>query len=115
MFLIVLVVNDPYHCKGLLSAWKEAGVPGATIIESLGLQRALKGVVRDNLPLLPTLEDFEVGEESRNRTMFSVVLDQETVERVRKATEAKLGSLEAEGTGFMFVVPVSEAFGLWQE
>ncbi len=115
MYLIVLVVNDPFHCKGLLNSWKEAGVPGATIIESLGLQRALKGVVRDNLPLMPTLEDIESGEESRNRTMFSVVLDQETVQRVRIATETLLGSLEAEGTGFMFVVPVSDAFGLWQE
>lgn len=114
MFLIVLVVNDPYHCKELLNTWKEAGVPGATIIESLGLQRALKGVLRDNLPLMPSLEDIERGEESRNRTMFSVVQDQETVERVRMATEALLGSLEAEGTGFLFVVPVSKAFGLWQ-
>ncbi len=115
MFLIVLVINDPYHCKGLLNAWKEAGVPGATIIETLGLQRALKGIVRDNLPLMPTFEDIESSEERRNRTMFSVVLDQETVERVRIATEATLGSLEAEGTGFMFVVPVSDAFGLWRE
>ena len=115
MFLIVLVMNDPYHCKELLSAWKAAGVPGATIIETMGLQRALKGVVRDNLPLLPSLADIESVEETRNRTIFSVVPDQEIVERVRKATEALLGSLEAEGTGFMFVVPVSDVFGLWKE
>ena len=115
MYLIVLVVNDPFHCKGLLNSWKEAGVPGATIIESLGLERALKGVLRDNLPLMPALDDIESGEESRNRTMFSVVSDQETVKRVRTATENLLGSLEAEDTGFMFVVPVSEAFGLWKE
>jgi hypothetical protein len=115
MFLIVLVVNDPYKCRRLINTWKEVGVPGATIIESLGLQRALKGVVRDDLPLLSTLRDFESGEESRNRTMFSVVPDQETVDRVRMATEALLGSLEAEDTGFMFVVPVREVFGLWPE
>jgi len=111
MFLIVLVVNDPYHCKNLLKSWKEAGVPGATIIESIGLQRALKGIIRDNLPLMPTLEDIETGEESRNRTIFSVVRDQETVNRVKAATEACLGPLEKENTGFMFVIPVSEAYG----
>ena len=54
MYLIVLVVNDPYQCKKLLKSWNEAGVPGATIIESLGLQKALKGAFRDNLPLMPT-------------------------------------------------------------
>ena len=64
---------------------------------------------------MPSFEDIESGEESRNRTMFSVVLDPETVERVRIATEASIGSLEAEDTGFMFVVPVSEVFGLWKE
>jgi len=111
MFLIVLVVNDPYHCKDLLKSWKEAGVPGATIIESVGLQRALKGVIRDNLPLMPTLEDIEIGEESRNRTIFSVVRDRDTVHRVKAATEGCLGPLEKEDTGFMFVVPVSEIYG----
>ena len=113
MYLIVLVVNDPYLCKDLLNSWKEAGVPGATIIESLGLQRVLKGTIRDNLPLMPTLENIEEREETRNRTIFSVVSDQDTVDRVRAATEATLGSLEKEDTGFMFVVPVNEAFGRW--
>lgn len=111
MFLIVLVVNDPYLCKDLLKTWKGAGVPGATIIESLGLQRALKGVLRDSLPLLPTLEDIETSEESRNRTIFSVVRDQDTVKRVKAATEECVGPLEKENTGFMFVVPVSEIYG----
>jgi hypothetical protein len=111
MFLIVLVVNDPYHCKDLLRNWKEAGVPGATIIESLGLQRALKNTIRDNLPLLPSFDDIEMSEESRNRTIFSVVPDQDTVNRVKEATEACLGKLENEDTGFMFIVPVSEVFG----
>ena len=111
MFLIVLVVNDPYHCKDLLKSWKEAGVPGATIVESLGLQRALKGTIRDDLPLLPTIANIETGDETRNRTIFSVVPDQDTVNEVRKATEAFLGPLEKDNTGFMFVVPVTEIFG----
>lgn len=111
MFLIVLVVNDPYRCKDLLRNWKDAGVPGATIIESLGLERALKGIIRDNVPLLPSIEDIEITEESRNRTIFSVVPDQDTVDRVRAATEACLGSLEQDDTGFLFVVPVSESYG----
>ena len=111
MYLIVLVVNDPYQCKNLLKSWKDAGVPGATIIDSLGLERALKGTIRDNLPLMPTFEDIETSDESRNRTVFSVVRDQETVDRVRSATEACLGPLKNEDTGFLFVVPVHQIFG----
>lgn len=112
MFLIVLVINDPYHCKELLTAWKEAGVPGATMIDSLGLHRMLKMKMRDDFPLMPSLEKIEGSEETRNRTMFSVVSDQETVDRVFAATESVVGSLEREDTGFIFVVPVSQALGL---
>jgi len=115
MYLIVLVVNDPYRCKDLLNAWKEANVPGATIIESLGLQNALKGPALDNLPLLPALDDIEIREEDRNRTMFSVVPDKKTVSDVRRATVKLLGPLEEKESGFMFVIPVSEVFGLWEE
>jgi nitrogen regulatory protein PII len=114
MYLIVLVVNDPYQCKNVLKAWKEAGVPGATAIESRGLENTLRGAVRDNLPLMPTLEDLESVEEDRNRTMFSVVQDKKTVANVRKATEKILGPLEKKESGFMFVIAVSEAFGLWE-
>jgi len=111
MFVIVLVVNDPYLCHDLIRSWKEAGVPGATIIESLGLQQALKGVLRDNIPLMPTIDDIEKSEETRNRTIFSVVSDQETVDRVKAVTEKILGPFNKEDTGFMFVVPVNQAFG----
>lgn len=111
MFLIVLVVNDPYICQDLLKTWKEAGVPGATIIESLGLQRALKRTIRDNLPLMPSFDDIEQDEETRNRTVFSVVPDQGTVDRVKAATEKILGPLKQQDTGFLFVVSVNEAFG----
>lgn len=112
MFLIVLVVNDPYLCHDLLRAWKEAGVPGGTIIESIGLQRALNHALSDSLPLMPTLGDIEKSEETRNRTIFSVVRDQETVDRVKAATEEILGSFKKEDTGFMFVVPVNQTFGM---
>jgi nitrogen regulatory protein PII len=115
MYLIVLVVNDPYQCNDLLKAWEEAGVPGATVIDSLGLQNALKHPARDNIPLMPNLEALELEEEDRNRTMFSVVQDKKTVKLVREATEQLLGPLQEHESGFMFVVAVSEAIGLWQK
>lgn len=112
MHLVVLVVNDPYHCKNLLAAWRDAGVPGATMIESLGLHRALKRMVRDDVPLFPSLDDIEARDENRNRTIFSVVPDDETIKRISKVTQEIIGSFEDNDTGFMFVVPVSQVFGL---
>jgi hypothetical protein len=111
MYLIVLVIDNPYHCGSLLKAWEAAGVPGATILESRGLSRSLKGI-RDDLPLLPNLNDVMHKEEHRHRTVFSVVRDREVVERVKKVSQDIIGPFDQEHTGFFFVVPVSEALGM---
>ena len=87
---------------------------GATILESTGLVRAQMGM-RDDLPLMPSLSDLEEKDEVRHRTLFSVVNDMETVERVKRITEKVVGPLEEENTGFMFVVPVTVAYGIHRQ
>jgi nitrogen regulatory protein PII len=111
MFLIVLVINDPYFCNDLLEAWRVAGVPGATILESRGLGRVLKGA-RDDIPLMPSLDDLVSKEELRHRTVFSVVWDKETIERVKDVTQQVIGRFEDDNTGFFFVVDVLEVHGM---
>jgi len=110
MYLIVLVIDNPYHCGNLLQAWEAAGVPGATILDSRGLTRALKGF-RDDLPLMPSMDDIMQKDEHRHRTVFSVVPDRETVERVKEVSQKIIGPFDQAHTGFFFVVPVSEALG----
>lgn len=111
MYLMVLVINDPYYCTDLLNAWRMAGVPGATILESRGLGRAIKAV-RDDLPLMPSLDDLVSKDELRHRTIFSVVWDTDTIERVKEVTQEVIGRFEDDNTGFFFVVDVMEAHGL---
>ena len=111
MFLIVLVIDNPYHCTNLLHEWEKAGVPGATILESRGLSRALSGL-RDDLPLMPNIDDIMQKDEHQHRTVFSVVRNQETVERVKQVTQQVIGPFEQENTGFFFVVPVVEVYGM---
>ena len=114
MYLIVLVIDTPYHCTNILHEWEKAGVPGATILESRGLSRALSGL-RDDLPLMPTMDDIMQKDEEPHRTIFSVVPDQETIERIKKVTQEIIGPFDSEETGFLFVVPVTEAYGLRDE
>ena len=111
MYLIVLVINDPYYCNDLLEGWRAAGVPGATILESRGLGRALRGA-RDDIPLMPSMSDLVSKDELRHRTIFSVVWSRETIERVKEITQKVIGKFEEDNTGFFFVVDVVEAHGL---
>ena len=41
MFMVFFVLDDPNRLDDLLAAWTEAGVTGATIIESTGMRRRM--------------------------------------------------------------------------
>jgi hypothetical protein len=111
MHLVVFVLDNPEQCAPVLDAWEQAGATGITILESTGLRR-LRGVVRDDLPLFPSLRDLLGGDESRHRTLFTVVPDEEIVDRIVAATEGIVGSFSQSHTGLLFVVPVSRVEGL---
>lgn len=111
MHLIVFVLDCIEHCTDLLRAWEEAGALGVTILESTGLGR-LRTAMRDDLPLMPSLREMLASQEMHHRTLFTVVPDEETVQRIIRATEQVVGNLEQPNTGFLFTVPVSQALGL---
>lgn len=109
--LLVAIINDMAKCHEVLQAWEEAGVSGATILESTGLAR-LKAVARDDLPLIPSLRDLLTSHEFHHRTIFTVVEDEETVERLAEVTQRIVGDFSKPDTGLMFAVPVGKVWGL---
>ena len=111
-YLVVLIVNDIDKCSEILDAWEEAGVLGVTIFASTGLGRVRKAGLRDDMPLMPSLEDLFSGEEEQSRTMMSVVDSQEMVDNMVAIAQQILGNLENPHTGFLFVLPVIQAFGM---
>jgi nitrogen regulatory protein PII len=99
------------QCNDLLEAWEQAGAPGITIVESTGLQR-LRRAMRDDLPLLPSLRNLLSSQELHHRTIFTVIEDEETVQRVVEATRSCVGDFSNPHGGLLFVVPVSQVYGL---
>jgi nitrogen regulatory protein PII len=109
--LVVFVLDNLEQCSSVLEAWEESGVPGVTILESTGLGR-VRGVLWDDMPLLPSLRDLLAGRELHHSTLFAVVEDEATVERVIAATERVIGDFARHHTGLLFVVPVTRVLGL---
>jgi hypothetical protein len=109
--LLVFVLDDMQQCPDVLDAWEEAGVMGVTIIESTGLAR-VRSTIRDDLPLLPSLRDLLDDRETHHRTLFSVIEDEATLERVIAVTERIIGDFTRHHTGILFVVPVPRVLGL---
>lgn len=111
-YLVVLIVNNPDDCPAILDTWEELGVPGITILESTGLGHLRKSGLRDDLPLIPSLRDILGSDEVPHRTLFSVVNDQAMVDRMVAAAQEVIGDLDDPHTGFLFVTPVLQAYGL---
>ncbi len=113
MFMIFFVLHDPHRLREILEAWEEAGVSGITILPSTGLKRLeASDVLREDLPLIPSLEDLIDQEESLNRTLFTIVRDDEMVNKVIEATQSVTGDLNLPNTGILTVLPVARVYGL---
>ena len=111
-YLVVLIADNPSDCPLILDSWEEIGVTGVTILESTGLGRVRRAGLRDDLPLMPSLRELFQSDEVRHRTLLSVVEDQSKVDEMVAAARDVIGDLDGPHTGFMFVVPVLQAYGL---
>jgi nitrogen regulatory protein PII len=113
MFLVVFVLHDPDKLDDLLTAWEATGVSGVTILPSSGLGRMRQAdAMRDDLPMMPSLDDFLGREPHLSRTLFSLVDAQAGVDALIAATREVVGDLNQPQTGLLFVLPVSQAEGL---
>jgi nitrogen regulatory protein P-II 1 len=111
-YLVVLIVDNPDDYPSILGAWEELGISGVTILESTGLGRIRKAGLGDDFPLMPSLEDFLGVREESHRTLISVVENQDQVTKMVDSAQQIIGNLDDPHTGFLFVVPVIEAYGL---
>ncbi|TVQ18905.1 MAG: hypothetical protein EA382_17145 [Spirochaetaceae bacterium] len=92
----------------MLEAYVEAGISGATILDSEGMGRFLTYEV----PLFADFKGFMKGNKPYNKTIFSVVTDERAVDRLRPILDEICGDLTSPGTGILFTVPVDFAAGL---
>ena len=102
MKLLVFVLNDETYLEGVLEAYIEAGVAGATILDSEGMGRFLAYEV----PLFADFKEFMKGNKPRNKTILSVVRDDRVLDRLRPLVDRIVGGLSTPGVGIMFTVPV---------
>jgi hypothetical protein len=110
MHMIMLVLNDPERLDAVLEAWEAAGLPGATIVESIGIRRLREAGTRIHAR-------FAFGHapgmlEEGHYTLLAVVPDEPSVQRCVTATEAVVGDLNEPDTGILAAWPLSLVKGV---
>ncbi|MFA7565622.1 MAG: hypothetical protein WCY01_01245 [Alkalispirochaeta sp.] len=108
MKLVVFVLNKEELLERVLEAYVEAGIEGATILDSEGMGRFLTYEV----PLFADFKEFMKGNKPYNKTIFSVVRDEGVIPQLKKLLDDVCGGIAEPGTGIFFTVPVDYADGL---
>jgi nitrogen regulatory protein P-II 1 len=112
MYLILFVLDNPDKLEELLDAWEKAGTGGATVLSSTGMHRLNAGVIRDDIPLIPGLDDFYKRVEDYHRTLFTIVKDDEMINKIVDATQSVVGNLNEPNTGILVVLPTAQVYGI---
>ncbi|MFQ5645465.1 MAG: P-II family nitrogen regulator [bacterium] len=108
--ILFLVLNKEEYLDDVLTAFVEADITGATIINSSGMGR----VLATDVPIFASLRQAMTGKLSTspyNKTIFTVVKDDEQLNTFIELLKDII-DLDTPGTGLLFVLPVTMVKGL---
>lgn len=111
MYALFLVLNETDLLDEIMARFVDVGVQGATILDSQGMASALRGSSKG----LSFSDSFKaLFEEVRphSKTIFTVLDNENLVERAVEAVRDVLTDVDRPGAGFMFSIPIARIYDL---
>jgi len=105
----MIILDDLERLPALLGAWQTIGVPGVTILQSVGAHRSRTWLSSVGLGALDRL--FE-SDEVRRRTLLAVIEGDDLVAQAVAEAERVVGGFDRPDTGLLLVLPVTQVKGL---
>ncbi|MDD2268576.1 MAG: hypothetical protein PHY15_03365 [Eubacteriales bacterium] len=102
--VLVLVLNKVEVLETLMLELNEAGLRGATIINTTGMGQALASK-KDESYIIASIRDMLSGTRVDSRTIF-MVLEENKIPTARSVIRNVVGDLTKPNTGIMFCLPV---------
>ena len=112
MNALFIVINSDDYVEDILSEFLEIGVRGATILESQGMGSAIAQGDTSNVPLFGSLKRYLDNSRPYNKTIFTIIEDEELLEKAVKTVQDIIGDMEQPGVGIMFTMPVGKVYGM---
>ena len=105
MNALIIVLNDTSALESVIGKLVELGIGGATILDSQGMGSAIvHGDIQ--IPLFGSLKSLLSGEYPYSKTIFTVIDDENLLQRSIQAVQGIVARNNRPGSGFMFTVPV---------
>ncbi len=104
MKLLVFILNKEELLEDVLTAYIEAGISGATILDSEGMGHFLTY----EIPLFTDFKDF-MRDKPYNKTILSVIRNEKQIPELEHLLDKICGGLDDPGTGILFTIPVDYA------
>lgn len=110
MKALFIVLNDTDYLEDVLSILVEYDIKGATILDSQGMGSTIVNNDISDIPLFGSLKNLLKDNHPYNKTIFTVIRDQDKLHKVVRAIKHFLKVEKKTHPGFMFTVPVDEIF-----
>ena len=111
MFLLIQVLEQTDRLPDLLAALAEAGVPGTTVIDTIGMGRILADTDHEG-ELVDMIRGILERGRPTNKTIFMVVPDHRVLDTACEVIRSICGDLGAPGRGIMFSLRLEHAEGV---
>jgi len=107
--LLMVILHDLTYMPEILDAWKRIGVPGVTILHSIGGFQASELVRKSGLGgFLKMFEEVR----SSQRTLFSLIDDQALLEQAISEADRVVKGFDRPRSGILFTLPIGQVLGL---
>ncbi|MEG0327308.1 MAG: P-II family nitrogen regulator [Erysipelothrix sp.] len=114
MNVLFIVLNQVDTLEDVLTSLTQAGVRGATILDSQGMGSAIYEYDNQMSALFGSLKSQFDREHPYNKTIFTVIENETLLQKAMDAVE-KIVDMNQPNQGMMFTVPVGKVVGLRKE
>lgn len=110
MYLLVIILDKARDMENLLQKFREIGVTGATVFDSVGVGRnTLYGT---DMPVIASLKRiFDPERRTYNHTLFSIIKERDTVDKALEAAQEVCGDFSRPDVGIMFTMKLEDVIG----
>jgi hypothetical protein len=103
MHILVFVLNKEELLDEILTGLLDVGVSGATVVDTMGMLQ----VISQDIPIFAGFRSLTTGGRPHNKTVFSVVWDEEILKEAIAYIEETCLQFPESTIGILFTAPVT--------